>query len=237
MSENYIVNIIKKYNIEDSQEIRALTLYYYWIINIKKIFPDMRHGKFNENKDPRNSTIFRYCYKLQRETTLEEKNYENYIRAQLIILRFLSKKYNRELVIDVNCICGEKAWKRWKAYQSRLIKTKNDSVNNYVSYPNIHKLERELTETKDFLKNKIKVIDEENLKNNIDNIKFWFFLRKINPYFIVLNKHFNNIMNNEDIRKIFKIDPILYLERTNDRIKELYFKIFKEKPFEGEKNE
>lgn len=234
MSEKYIFNIIKKYNIEDKQEIRALALYFYWIYNIRKIFPEMRHGKFNENKDPRGLTIFRYCYKLQRESTLEEKNYENYIRAQLIILRYLSKKYNRELVVDANCICGEKAWKRWKLYQSKLIKTKNDSINNYVSFPNIHKLEKELENTRDFLKDKIN-IDEENLKKNIENIIIWFNLRKINPYFIVFNKTINDIYDYEQIRKNFKIDPLLYLERTNDMIKDLYFKIFKEKPFTGEK--
>jgi len=236
MSENYIFNIIKKYNIEDKQEIRALTLYFYWIINIKKIFPDMRHGKFNENKDPRSLTIFRYCYKFQRESTLEEKNYESYIRAQLIILKYLSKKYNRELVVDASCICGEKAWKRWKAYKSRLIKTKNDSTNAYISFPNIHKLEKELNNTKDFLKDLI-ALDEESLKENIENIIIWFNLRKINPYFIVFNKTINNIYDHEQIRKNFKIDPLLYLERTNDMIKDLYFKIFKEKPFIGEKSD
>jgi|694.fasta_scaffold00614_28 hypothetical protein len=237
MSENYIFNIIKKYNIEDKQEIRALTLYYYWIINIRKIFPDMRHGKFNENKDPRSLTIFRYCYKLQRENPLEEKNYENYIRAQLIILKYLSQKYNRELVVDANCICGDKAWKRWQAYKIRLIKTKNDSVNTYVSFPNLYKLEKELNNTKDFLKDNIENIDEESLKANIESIIVWFNLRKINPYFIILNKNINNNYDYEYIRKNFKIDPILYLERTNDRIKELYFKIFKESPFTGEKND
>lgn len=234
MSENYINNIVKKYNIIDKQEIRALTLYHHWVVNIKKILPDMRHGKFNEDKDPRKSNIFRYCYKLQRESTLEEKNYENYIRAQLIILKFLSKKYNTELVIDVNCICGEKAWKRWKVYQARLIKTKNDSVNKYISFPNITKLEKEFNSTFIFLKDKIQILNEENIKNNIENIVIWFNLRKINPYFIIYNRIINNMYSHEDIRKIFKIDPILYLERTNDRIRQLYFKIFKEIPYQGE---
>jgi hypothetical protein len=230
MSENYITDIISKYKIIDEGEIRAIYLYYYWIINRMKIFPEMIHSKFNKNKDPRTSVIFKYCYKLQREKKgiLEEKDYENYIRAQLIILKFLSKKYNRELVVDINCISGDKAWKRWKIFRHKLRVSKNNSVNSFIVYPNIHIVEKDFLKTKDWLCENIGNINKENIIKNIENIKKWFNLRKISPYFLVLNKHINEHYSNEDIRKFFRIDPLLYKEKINDNIKKLYVNIFKE---------
>lgn len=228
MPENYIQNIINKYKIIDAQEIRALNLYYYWMVYRKKIFPEMVHSKFNENKDPRNSLIFKYCYKLQRETstTLQEKDYENYIKAQLIVLKYFSKKYGTEINIDANVITGEKAWKRWKSFRARLRITKNNSVNQYTSFPNLEKVNIEFNRTKDFLIENIIEINDENIEKNINNIIVWFNFRKISPYFIVFNKKINSLFSIEDIRKIFRIDPILYQERFSDNIKEVYEKIF-----------
>jgi hypothetical protein len=228
MPEDYINNIIVKYKITDEQEKRALKLYYYWMTYRKKIFPDMLHGKFNENKDPRNSLIFKYCYKLQRETstTLEEKDYENYIRAQLIVLKHFSKKYDTEISIDANVITGEKAWKRWKSFRARLRITKNNSVNEYISFPSLEKVTIEFNKTKNFLLENMSEINEENIENNINNIIIWFNFRKISPYFIVFNKKINSIYTIEDIKKIFKIDPLLYKERFSDIIKEVYENVF-----------
>lgn len=235
MSEDYIYFIINRYKIIDEQEKRALRLYYYWIINRKKIFPDIFHSKFDKSKDPRNFTIFKYCYKVQRETRnkLEEKDYENYIRAQLIILKSLSKKYNTPINVDINCIAGEKAWKRWKLYRFKLIQSKNDSVNNFISYPNINNLEFEFNRTNEFLVQNLGKINKENIEKNKQNIIFWFFQRKINPYFLVFNVYINEVFVGEDFMKLFKIDVILYKQRTNDKIKELYRKVFKQEVFEA----
>lgn len=228
MPDNYIKNIIDKYKITDDQEVRALCLYYYWMKHRKKIFPDMVHSKFNENKDPRESIIFKYCYKLQRETntTLEEKDYEDYIRAQLIVLKYFSKKYGTEVNVDANVITGEKAWKRWKSFKSRLRITKNNSVNQYTSFPSLEKVNIEFIRTKDFLLKNLKEINDDNIEKNITNIVVWFNFRKISPYFIVFNKKINTIFSIEDIKKIFRIDPLLYKERFSDKIRESYEKVF-----------
>lgn len=227
MSKDYIKFIISKYKINDTQEIRAIKLYYFWVVNRRKYFPEMVHSKFSKTKDPRSTSIFKYCYKLQRESVLEEKDYENYIKSQLIVLKYFSKKYNRDLIIDANCITGDKAWKRWKLFETRLKKSKNNSVDSCVILPNLFKLEKELVSTKEFLFTNIGEINKENITKNIQNILYWFNLRKISPYFVCMNKYIREIYNIEEIRNKFKIDPILYDEKVNDIIRKLYYKIFK----------
>jgi hypothetical protein len=60
----------------------------------------------------------------------------------------------------------------------------------------------------------------------------WFNLRKISPYFVVLNDYLNKRYTNKELSNLLKTDLLLYRQKINDNIKELYESIFKEKPFE-----
>jgi hypothetical protein len=241
MSEDYINFIINKFNITDAAELRGLYLYYYWITNKISIFPNMIHGKFSKTKDPRNTLAYKYCYKAQRELKgiLDEKHYELYVKAQLLVLRFLSEKYKNNLVIEPTCLVGEKAWKRWKSFKYRYNKLKNFSSNPIEIRPNVEKIKYELISTRDFLLSKLNCISSmhqdfslENYNISKINLIRWFNIRKISPYFVILNYDLNNRYTNKELSDLLKTDLLLYKQRVNDKIKELYESIFKEKPFE-----
>jgi len=241
MSEDYINFIINKFNITDAAELRGLYLYYYWITNKISIFPNMIHGKFSKTKDPRNTLAYKYCYKAQRELKgiLDEKHYELYVKAQLLVLRFLSEKYKNNLVIEPTCLVGEKAWKRWKSFKYRYNKLKNFSSNPIEIRPNVENIKYELISTRDFLLSKLNCISSmhqdfslENYNISKINLIRWFNIRKISPYFVILNYDLNNRYTNKELSDLLKTDLLLYKQRVNDKIKELYESIFKEKPFE-----
>jgi hypothetical protein len=241
MSEDYINFIINKFNIVEKQEIRALYLYYYWIKNRTTIFPNMVHGKFSKKKDPRNTGAYKYCYKAQREfkDILEEKHYELYVKAQLLVLRFLSEKYKNNLLIEPTCLVGEKAWKRWKSFKYKYDKLKNFSTKIVEIKPNFLKVKYELMCTKDFLLSKINCISSMHQDFSVETFSVeqhdltrWFNLRKISPYFVVLNDYLNKRYTNKELSNLLKTDLLLYRQKINDNIKELYESIFKEKPFE-----
>ena len=69
------------------------------------------------------------------------------------------------------------------------------------------------------------------------NLTRWFNLRKISPYFIVLNKDLNIRYPNKELSNLLKTDLLLYRQMINDKVKELYESIFNEKPFKEIKNE
>jgi hypothetical protein len=244
MSEDYINFIINKFNIVEKQEIRALYLYYYWIKNRIAVFPNMVHGKFSRKKDPRNTGAYKYCYKAQREfkDTLEEKHYELYVKAQLLVLRFISEKYKNNLLVEPTCLVGEKAWKRWKSFKYKYDKLKNFSTKTVEIKPNLLKVRYELISTKDFLLSKLNYISSmhqdfsaEPFVLSENNLIRWFNLRKISPYFVILNNDLNKRYEHKELSDLLKTDLLLYRQMINDKIKELYESIFKEKPFEENK--
>ena len=246
MSEDYINFIINKFNITDQQELRGLYLYYYWITNKISVFPNMRHGRFSKTKDPRNTLAYKYCYKAQRELKgiLDEKHYELYVKAQLLVLRFLSEKYKNHLVIEPTCLVGEKAWKRWKSFKYRYDKLKNFSTKITEIKPNLMKVKFELISTKDFLLSNLNYVSSMHQDFSIEmfyvsepNLIRWYNLRKISPYFIVLNKDLNIRYSNKELSNLLKTDLLLYRQKINDKVKELYKSIFNEEPFKEIKNE
>jgi hypothetical protein len=100
---------IKKWGMS-SAEIKAYKLAVIWEDLTQKMFPDVKLAKLPKRGDPRKGSLFKYCWKLQRELNgiIEEKEYRLYITGNLVILK------NNNGRIDPNAICGEKAWKRWK---------------------------------------------------------------------------------------------------------------------------
>lgn len=204
------------------------------------IFPNMVHGKFSKTTDPRKTLIYKYCYKAQREfkDVLEEKHYELYVNAQLLVLRFLSEKYKNHLMVEPTCLVGEKAWKRWKFFKYKYDKLKNFSTKIVEIKPHLIKLKFELISTKDFLLSKLDWAASMHQDFSVEmfyvsqyNLTRWFNLRKISPYFIVLNNELNKRYENKELSFLLKTDLLLYRQIVDDKIKELYESIFKEKPF------
>ena len=81
---------ISKYKM-DEMESKAYKLAIKWVQLSKKIFPNYNHTVIKKG-DPRKSLIFKFCYKLARETNglINEEDYDLYIRSQLDIIKHMS---------------------------------------------------------------------------------------------------------------------------------------------------
>lgn len=216
----YFDYIIKKYKIVDSDEKRALKILDLWIQHRKKVFPDNIHSKFSNKKDPRSTLMFKYCYKLQRETRgiLEEKDYDLYVRAQLHMLKYFSRKYNLPCVVDPQCLVGEKAWKRWKFYKYKYDSLKNVSiVKEEKSKINLDVLKYRLLKTKEFLVKKEIKLSAADIKINIKDILLWHKLGNIDVYFLMLC----NCLSEKDLESI---NTSIY--HLDDDMKKVYKSVF-----------
>lgn len=229
MGDKYIDDIISIYKIKDPKEIRALKIFFYWIKYRKQIFPDLIHSKFNDKNDPRKTLIFKYCYKLQRETEtfLDEKDYETYVKAQLLFLKYYSKKYKIQPVVDPICLTGDKAWKRWKVWKYKHSKLKNFTSNNFVNH-NYDKIRMDFNKTKNLLKNlKLNSCDKDIIQLiSDDNFSFWYRSGQISPYFLLINNHIINSFNMSQLNAILKLDLGIYKDKIDKKIIEIYENLF-----------
>lgn len=214
----------------DELEGKAYKLCLIWLDLSKKIFPDMQHFGKMKKGDPRKSLMFKLCYKLVRETNtiLEESDYKLYVRAQLDVLKhILNNKGNP--VIDVNCLVGEKAWRRWKMWKSKY-----DSI---ISKPmedsrpieaGVIKAVDGLEKTKEFItKNIGSSPDFDKFKECYvnKNIIRWINFGKISPYYIAISPFVKKLFKEEDYTKInFCID--LYKPCINDVVLNHFKKLF-----------
>ena len=173
---NYFENITEKYKISDEGEKLAIKFLYHWIENRIKIFPNTIHSKFDREKDPRKGSAFKYCYKLQRETKglLKEEDYELYVKAQLHMLKYFAIKYNNQaIIIEPQCLVGEKAWKRWKFYKFKYDSLKNSPLDKpeKLSKIDLGVLKENLLRTKKLLSSKI-TLNRDSLRKNHEKFLF-----------------------------------------------------------------
>lgn len=184
------LDAIVDYNM-DMLEARAYKLVLLWLDKSRSMFPDYKHARMRKEGDPRKSQIFKFCYKLARETQgiLEESDYPLYVRAQLEILKHITRGKEHAL-IDPNCLVGDKAWIRWKLWKrkyderSKVIEDKNPVPANQI------KVVEALNRTREFLAKSFGAeICAEKLQEAVlnKNLQRWVALGKISPYYLVLS--------------------------------------------------
>lgn len=207
-------------NTED--EKRAFILMKYWLELSKKIFPDINHLKVSKN--PKTSHVFKVCYKLQRLTRniLLEDDYYFYVKAQLDIIRHL-RTLGAEANVDVNCLVGDKAWKRWKVWKKK-----------YDEKAVVKKLEININEDKVIsllIKSKSNLdFDYKNyevMKENKQKIIDLLRSGKISGYFLALSTNFNKLLTEDsDLLNQIGIDLKLYKQPITDLVRSTFIKIF-----------
>lgn len=198
--QKYIEFICSKYKINDSQEINALYIYYYWNFYFNKLFPNIIEKKFSPNKDPRKSAVFKYCYKLQRETNgiLKKDEYKDYVYCQLKFLKMYKDKTNNAVLVSPNILNLDRGWKKWK-YFKYLLSKNNQSVSVKSKYVNNDNLKISLINDKNYLIKKIGKINKRNISQNINNILFWHKLGDISVYFLAICDLIDKKMINKDL--------------------------------------
>jgi hypothetical protein len=211
------LELIIKYKMTDL-EAKAYKICLMWQDLCKREFPNEHHVKISKNKDPRKTTIFKYCYKLARETKgllSGDKEYYLYITAQLQIMKLMTDGEIHAL-IEPQILVGEKAWKRWKIWKKKYDK-KIKSIQTAEDMgikTSKNKIKIELRKTHDFI--------SKNGKMNEDDFKNWNLSGQISPYYLALSPIAQKIMNENNI----KFDRELYRPSITPEIEDFFRKEF-----------
>lgn len=147
------------------EETAAYKVGLLWMAISHDLFPDYKHASgFPKKGDPRKSSLFKYCYKLIRETKgiVEPKDYKLYIAAQLQMLKAIEIGQTHPL-IGPWCLVGEKAWVRWKMWRRKYenigkSKTLEDVGLNKAGFDEV---KRDLDKTKKFMDGKFGTVTED----------------------------------------------------------------------------
>ena len=221
------MDVAKKYKM-DPLECRAMRILQHWVETSKAVFPDYKHPK-PPSGDPRRSNMFKYCYKLARESdgSLPEDEYQLYVRAQLDILKHINMG-NGHPLIGVHCLVGDKAWKRWKLWKRKYdstIKIRAKAPKPKGASPKVYEA---LRKTSDFLRQRIGDSDayEKLLEfESSGDIYTWINIGKISPYYLVLSPHFERLGRERKLR-VINFDLDVYKAAIDDGSRDMFREMF-----------
>lgn len=229
-------NGIIEYNMSE-QEAEAYKLAIMYQEEFQRMFPpdnksiaasSYRGNSLPKRGDPRNSNLFRHCWKLLRETRglLKFEHRRLYLRAQITAVGSKSNAY-----IEPNIIVGDRAWWRWKVYKW-LWEKKLATINSEAPPPSATstdpKIAKELVFTKKHLFEKcngepsIEKIDEFV---NSGIFRFWIMQGKVSKYYVVLSLWMTK--HKDQIAKECSFDLKLLDSKITDHLKEYFNHEFK----------
>lgn len=209
---------ILKYKM-DNLEAKAYKIALIWEDECSKEIKNEQFVKIKKNSDPRKSTLFKYCYKLAKETKgiIEDKEIHLYVRAQIQILKSINEGQIHAL-IEPHCLVGEKAWKRWKFWRFVYIKKLNKicTSEDLGILSREGKVKAEIASTYEFLNNK-DCLSFSNFKNG--DIKNWVSNGQISYFYIILSPWIKKVFKDND----FEFDKVYFRSSITPSI-ELFFK-------------
>lgn len=177
--------------------------------------------------DPRKSLLFRYCWKLRRETRglLESDQYRQYIHANLVVLKLNNAR------VEPNAICGDKAWIRWKVwerwYQAKLDEKNVEKSNqSFAAEPKIIK---EIDRTKKFLFERCEGEPTvEKVKKFIDDgiFRIWVMTGKVSSYYLALSPFVSKNCDVSVLASTCCIDPTLLKQIATEAVVQYFQKEF-----------
>jgi len=205
---------ILEFGITDPLEIKAVKLCVLWQKIMDHELPNYHKNRMGKG-DPRKSLIFKYCYKLARETVglLSDPEYQLYIFAQIFMLRQCSDGKVHAL-IEPGCLVGDKAWVRWEMWKKRYDKaTRKVEAASDVSEitANQSSIAVEFRKTKQFLESVLgKDYTQEKLREAMKNKDFvkWVSFQKISRYYLYLSPVVNSVYKNLDDTFSFEMDDV-----------------------------
>lgn len=225
---------IKKWDMDET-ETKVFKLCLLWEVMVdKELSGELKKNsaRLRKSGDPRKSLLFRYCWKLYRETKglIPNNEYQLYIRAQLQIFKNLEKRLdvNSEKLprIDPQILCGPKAWKRWMYWRNMYAKQAKtqDHVENIKAEATdgfAYKVGQELAHTKEFL---LKQSEGKLTREFIQQISGdrtllrWVTFGKVSPYYIVLSPWVNSMYEGSSFEKANNLKLGVYVETTNEAV-------------------
>lgn len=175
----------------NEEETLAYKLGLLWMATSHKLFPGYKHASgFPKKGDPRKSSLFKYCYKLMRESKglIEPKDYQFYISAQLQMLKAIEIG-NTHPLIGPWCLVGEKAWVRWKMWKRKYDNIGKSKTLEDVGLDksNFEEVKKELDKTKKFMDNKFGTLTEETFQLKTKEIARNISLGTISGFYAALS--------------------------------------------------
>jgi hypothetical protein len=221
---------VKKHDMTlDENEVLEICLIYEQ--EYKKLFKNenysrnLRRNSLPLKGDPRNSSLFKYCWKLRRETRglIDKSEYRNYIYANIFIVKINNGN------VEPICINGDKAWIRYKVWKRRYDE-KISELNCQVSPPSIKttnpKIIIEIDKNRKFLFEKCEGQPSfEKILKFIEGgyFKIWVATNKISPYYLALSPFILKSNYKDSLFSICSSSESLILEKITEEIKN-YFK-------------
>lgn len=209
-------------------EAQVFKLCCIWEDQTQKLFPrDNSLARLPSRSDPRDCQLFKFCWKLLRETRglLKDDEYRLYIIANLAVLK-ADKRY-----ISPNGLCGNNAWIRWKIWK-KLYEAKKAELAGEEPPKTIEinpKVMRQLECTKRLLHEKCEGVPtfeclEEWCKNG--SLQNWLMSGKVSPYYVLLSPWVSKLCKIEDLEKTCSFDSKLFIPNINDGVKAYFEKEF-----------
>lgn len=209
------LELIIKYKMNEI-ESKAYKIALIWQEECRKEIPNEQYVKLKKNSDPRKSNLFKYCYKLAKETKgiLKDEDLILYVRAQIQILKSI-KQGEIHALIEPHCLVGDKAWRRWKLWRFKFQKTigKIPSSEDVGVVANESKVINELKIDLEFI-NKNKLYENYNKKDILNYINSG----DLSFYYVVLSPLINKIISEDDIT----FDKIYYKSCLNPKIEKFF---------------
>lgn len=223
---------ILKYNMSEL-EAKAYKIALLWQDFSQKEFPNYKHTKLRKNGDPRKSLLFKYCYKLIKETQglIKDEEYRLYVLAQLQILKTVSYETAR---IDPHSLCGDKAWRRWKKWKRIYEQKKLEFDNSTIEKSDELKasksvIEKDLRKTKQFLTQRFGQTPScQNIYQAMHDHTMirWVIMDRISPYYLLLSPCVKSTIGDKTLNEFFLFDLDVYKKSIDDKVEKLFKEIF-----------
>lgn len=214
----------------DKMEAKAYKLALMWEKYCEKEFPNERHTKLKKTGDPRDSNLFKYCYKLARETNglIQDDEYYLYIIAQLQILKTM-RSGDVHALIEPQILVGDKAWRRWKLWKKYYDKKMSEvkCVEDIGITESESKINSLLQNTKEFFDKK-SLISYEKVKEKLDDLSMirWITTGNVTPYYAILSPWVNRWLAGRSLEEVFKFDLSVYRPSVSTTLETSFRNIF-----------
>ncbi len=196
---------IIKYKMDDF-EAKAFKIGLIWEDECKKNLFLEKYEKFKIGADPRKTNLFKYCYKLAKETNgiIKDNEIHLYVRAQIQVLKSI-KQGKVHALISPHCLVGNKAWNRWKLWNRIYKKNLNKNLTSEEIGIKIKEsvIENEFKRTYSFLKNN-DFFEKQKYFSKITEISRCISTGEISPFYVILSPWIKNIF------KEIPVDIALY---------------------------
>ena len=183
------------------EEANAYKIAVLWIELARKAFPRYQHLGLPIRRDPRKSLLFKYAYKLARETKgiIPDDEYSLYIQAQLDILKVMTADQDGPRV-EINCLVGDKAWKRWKVWKKYYDKKVKFGPAGTTSINDAAAVKRDLENTRIHLETRFNGIpSEQEYEVRKADVTRWLGTGRISPYYALLSPWAKKYINFKEL--------------------------------------